>query len=498
MDDKIMNTNDEIEIDLSRILGALAHNAWLIVITAILCAVITFVGTMLFVTPQYQSSTMFYVNNNSDSQGETSVSISSGDISASRGLVKSYIVILYTRETLNDVIDYAGVDRSYGEIRNMIAAEAVDDTEIFRVDVTSSDPLEAERIANAIAQILPQRISSIIEGTSAKIVDSAVVPFRPSSPHKIQNAMVAFMLCLVLTAGVVIVLELMDTSIHSEEDISRNCKYPVLATIPDMEGHGKGQKQTCDKSPKKEKVELVCGNINLAAAESYKILRTKLQFSFADDGKCHIIGVSSAMVGEGKSLSAINLAYTTAQLGKRVLLIDCDMRRPSLADKIPIQKHPGLSEYLKGQTTVENLLQPCGVQDDAQVFHAVSAGQTPKNPMELLSSVRMKQMLEQLRSHYDYIILDLPPVGEVGDAMVAAKLTDGMLMVVRQDYCNRDALNSAMRQFEFVDAKILGVVFNCIAGKDRGYCRKYNRRYYGRYYGISGEEHSDEVDVSNP
>lgn len=498
MDDKIMNTNDEIEIDLSRIFGALAHNAWLIVITAILCAVITFVGTMLFVTPQYQSSTMFYVNNNSDSQGEASVGISSGDISASRGLVKSYIVILYTRETLNDVIDYAGVDRSYGEIRNMIAAEAVNDTEIFRVDVTSSDPLEAERIANAIAQILPQRISSIIEGTSAKIVDSAVVPFRPSSPHKIQNAMVAFMLCLVLTAGVVIVLELMDTSIHSEEDISRNCKYPVLATIPDMEGHGKGPKQTCDKSPKKEKVELVGGNINLAAAESYKILRTKLQFSFADDGKCHIIGVSSAMVGEGKSLSAINLAYTTAQLGKRVLLIDCDMRRPSLADKISIKKHPGLSEYLKGQTTVENLLQSCGVQDDAQVFHAVSAGQTPKNPMELLSSIRMEQMLEQLRSHYDYIILDLPPVGEVGDAMVAAKLTDGMLMVVRQDYCNRDALNSAMRQFEFVDAKILGIVFNCIAGKDRGYCRKYNRRYYGRYYGISGEEHSDEVDVSNP
>ncbi|MBR5021428.1 MAG: hypothetical protein IKY17_07335, partial [Oscillospiraceae bacterium] len=149
MEEKTVTKNDEIEIDLSRIFGALVDKAWLVGITAILCAVITFIGTVLFVTPMYQASSMFYVNNSSISLGEASLSISSADISASRGLVKSYIVILNTRETLKDVIDYAGVDRSYGQVKSMISAAAVDNTEIFQVVVTSPDPQEAEQIANA-------------------------------------------------------------------------------------------------------------------------------------------------------------------------------------------------------------------------------------------------------------------------------------------------------------------------------------------------------------
>ena len=498
MDEKQINNHDEIEIDLSRLVGALMNRAWLVGLAAIICAVATYVGTWLFVTPLYQSSAMFYVNNSSISLGEASLSISSADISASRGLVKSYIVILNTRETLNDVIDYAGVDRTYGEVRNMLSAASVNSTEIFQIVVTSPDPQEAEQIANAIAYVLPKRISSIIEGSSAKIVDSAVQASRPSSPNKTKNAMMGFLVGLMLSAGLIVIRELTDISVHTEEDVARSCKYPVLASVPDMESHSKGggyygygSKSAYEKSsPKKsKKMDLVGGNISFLAAESYKLLRTKIQFSFADEGKCHIIGVSSAMAGEGKSLSSVNLAYSTSQLGKRVLLIDCDMRRPSLADKIPIKKHPGLSDYLTGQVSAEKLLQYCGIKDDAQAFHAISSGRTPPNPMELLSSARMERMLEHLRGSYDYIILDLPPVGEVGDAMAAAKLTDGMLVVVRQDYCNRLALNSAVRQFEFVDAKILGVVFNCIAEEGRGYYKRYYRRYYGRYYRRYGKQY---------
>ena len=103
--------------------------------------------------------------------------------------------------------------------------------------------------------------------------------------------------------------------------------------------------------------------------------------------------------------------------------------------------------------------------------------------MELLSSVKMERMIEKLRESYDYIILDLPPVGEVGDALAAAKLTDGMLIVVRQDYCDRIVLNSAIRQFEFVDAKILGIVLNCASESGGGYGKKYYKKYYKKAYG---------------
>lgn len=495
MEEKNVNQNEEFEIDLRRLFGALVNKAWFIGIVAVLCAVLAFGYTFFFVTPLYQSSAMFYVNNNSLSLGEASLSISSADISASRGLVKSYIVIMNTRETLNDVIDYAGVDRTYGQVKGMISAESVDNTEIFRVTVTSPDPEEAEKIASAIAYILPKRISSIIEGTSAKIVDSAVVPSAPSSPSYSKNTIIGFLAGFVLAAAAVILRELMDISVHSEDDIAESCNYPVLASVPDMEVHGKGgsyygygKKSAYDKTkPKKGgQTELVGGNISFAAAESYKLLRTKLQFSFTDESSCHVIGVSSALTGEGKSLSAVNLAYTMSQLGKRVLLIDCDMRRPSLATKLPIKKTPGLSDFLTGQATAENLIQHCGIKDDERAFHAISSGRTPPNPMELLSSHKMNRMLDRLRQVYDYIILDLPPVGEVGDALAVAKLTDGMLVVVRQNYCNRIALNSAIRQFEFVDVKILGVVFNCInehGGRyGERYYKKYYRKYYNRYY----------------
>lgn len=481
--------NEELEIDLQRLLNALLNKSVLIGIVAIVCAVAAFLGTFFFITPQYQSAAMFYVNNNSLSLGEASLSITSADISASRGLVKSYIVILNTRETINEVIDYSGIDRTYGQVAGMITAESVDSTEIFRVVVTSPDPQEAEKIASAIAYILPKRISSIIEGTSAKIVDSAVVASRPSSPSYVKNGVAGFAIGLVLAVAWVVLQVLMDITIRTEEDIAQNCKNPVLASVPDMEVHSKGgsyygygRKSAYDNTVGKQgKTELVGGNISFAAAEAYKLLRTKLLFSFADEGNCRVIGVSSAMTGEGKSLSAVNLAYTTSQLGKRVLLVDCDMRRPTLADKLPIQKSPGLSDFLSGQIQSENLLQLCGIKNDERAFHAISSGRTPPNPMELLSSRRMALMIERLRQNYDYIILDLPPVGEVGDALAAAKLTDGMLIVVRQNYCDRIALNSAIRQFEFVDAKVLGIIFNATTDAASRYGKKYYRKYYRQY-----------------
>ena len=486
MDDKTLEKNDEIEIDLSRLFGALVNKGWLIGLVAVVCAVLCLLGTIFFITPTYESSAMFYVNNNSFSLGEASLSITSADISASRGLVKSYIVILNTRETMNDVIDYAGVDRTYRELTQMITAEAVDSTEIFRVTVTSPDPVEADQIADAIAYILPKRIAGIIEGTSAKVVDSSVVAAKPSSPSYTKNTLIGFALGLALMVAVISLKEIMSITIRNEEDIAQVSRHPVLAAVPDMEAsskggyyYGYGQKKPAVKGGK---TELVGGNISFAAAEAYKLLRTKLQFSFADEGGCRVIGLSSALTGEGKSLSAVNLAFTLSQLGKRVVLVDCDMRRPSLSEKLPIQKTPGLSDFLAGQAQADNLIQLCGLKDDERAFHAISSGRTPPNPMELLSSARMEKMLTVLRGNYDYILLDLPPVGEVGDALAVAKVTDGMLVVVRQDYCDRIALNAAIRQFEFVDAKILGLVFNCTTEEGNGYGKKYYKKYYKSSY----------------
>lgn len=485
--------NEDVEIDIQRLFGAVWHKIWLIILAAVLCAVATVLVTLYFITPEYESSAMFYVNNNSLSLGDTSFSIDSGDITAAKSLVDSYIVILNTPTTLKDVIDYAGVDRTHLELLKMITAEAVNETEIFQVVVTSPDPVEAEKIASAIAHILPKRISNIIEGTSARIVDTAVIPTKPSSPNYTTNTLIGFAVGLVLMTLFVILQEAFDVTIRTEEDMLQVCKHPVLASVPDMSAPGKGgyynygygnKRGTQRKSASghTQAPVLFGKNINFAASEAYKLLRTKLQFSFADEGASRVIGLSSALSGEGKSLSAVNLAYTLSQLEKKVILIDCDMRRPTLSEKLGIRRLPGLSGYLTGQHTLEEMVQNCNIKNEETAFQVITAGQNPPNPIELLSSDKMTKFLKLLRSKYDYIILDLPPVGEVSDAMAVAKETDGMLLVVRQNYCDRVMLKDAVRQFQFINTKILGVVYNCTTESTGRYGKGYYKRYYRRYY----------------
>ncbi len=483
--------DDVREVDLKRLLNAVLKKSWLIAIVAVVCAIIAYLWTFYFVTPQYQSSAMFYVNNSNISMGDASFSITTGDLSAAKSLVNSYIVILETRETLLDVADYSGVARSVEELRSMITAASVNDTEIFKVVVTGPNPAETEKIANAVAYILPKRISGIIEGTSAKVVAAAVVPTAPSTPNYASNTTKGLLLGAVLAAAVIVLLQIFDVSIRSEDDITRICKHPVLASVPDMTtptkggyyGYGRQKRQTA--AGRTAEPVLIGGEVSFAASEAYKLLRTKLQYSFADDNHSRIIGVSSALTGEGKSLTAVNLAYTLSQLDKRVLLIDCDMRRPSLSVKLPIKKQPGLSGYLSGLNNMEDTIQRCGIKDEENAFQVMASGHNPPNPIELLSSSRMTRLLKKLQDHFDYIILDLPPVGEVSDALAVAHQTDGVLLVVRQNYCDRVSMSAAVRQFEFVGARILGVINNGVTEGTTYYSKQKRREYANARYSKS-------------
>ena len=495
MNEQAVKKEKNGEIGFNRIFAALWHRMWLIILIAILCAALTFALVFYLVAPQYEASAMFYVNNSDISVGDTQLNLTAGDITAAKDLVDSYIVILNTRTSLNEVIAYAGVDVSYSELRDMITAEPVESTEIFQVVVTSTNPAEAEKLANAISYILPQRIDSIIEGTSARIVDAAVMPTRPSSPNYVNSTVLGFLVGLIVMVAVVILQEVFDITIRVEEEVAQVCNHPVLAAVPDMGapskgsyyyyGYGNHKKRNAPKHTANNHSAapvLFGSNISFAASEAYKLLRTKLQFSFVDESKSHVIGFSSALSGEGKSLTAVNLAYTLSQLDKKVILIDCDMRRPTLAEKLSIRKLPGLSGYLTGQHKLEEIIQDCNLKKEEDAFQVIAAGQNPPNPIELLSSDRMTKFLQLLRQRYDYIILDLPPVGEVSDAMAVAKETDGMLLVVRQNYCDRLVLKDAARQFEFINARILGVVYNCASENTGRYGKGYYKRYYRRYY----------------
>lgn len=497
---------EEFEIDLQRLFTALIRNLWMIVAASLIAGLLSFGYTSLLVTPQYQSAAMFYVNNGSLSMGNLSYNISSSDLVTSRGLVESYMVILKTRETLEDVADYAEVKRSYAELSAMVSAAAVNETEIFKVTVTSPDPKEAEKIADAISYILPKRISSIVEGTSAQIVDHAVLPTKQSSPNTMKNTLLGLILGFMASVGLICLYEIFNITIRSEEDVEQCCHYPVLAVVPDMRSGSKGgyyaydhkeavrnRKNSRKKQPlaggknkknlaaeKTNDLAFIGNNMGFSAAEAYKLLGTKVQFSFADEMDNHVISVSSSLPGEGKSLTSINLAHSLSTLNKKVLLLDCDLRKPSMATKLGIKATPGLSNYLVRQNDLMQVTQKLTLDGGVRI-DTITAGDIPPNAIELLSSERMGRLIADLRKVYDVIILDLPPIQEVSDAMVVSNISDGILIVTRENYCDRVLLGSAIKQFEFINAKILGVVLNCSREKDE------NGRKYGKYYGKYGK-----------
>lgn len=225
--------NEEyIEIDLLRLLAALQRKALMIALSVLALALAGFLLAFCVIPPKYQASALLYVNNSSFSVGSTSISLS--DLSASQTLVDTYIAILMTRLTLNEVIERADLEYDYEDLEEMIEAEAVNHTEIFEITVTSKDPEEAKRIANTIVEVLPDKISQIVDGSSVRTVDFAVTPEKRSSPSRTIYTLVGALLGLLISGGIVIILELLDDQIHSEEDLLQNYDLPILAGVPDL------------------------------------------------------------------------------------------------------------------------------------------------------------------------------------------------------------------------------------------------------------------------
>lgn len=229
-------------------------------------------------------------------------------------------------------------------------------------------------------------------------------------------------------------------------------------------------------------------NLDFTATEQYKLLRTNLGFTLPANEKCPIIGVTSSIRGEGKSTTSINLSYVLAEKGSKVLLIDSDLRLPSVAKKMELDQKRGLTDFLMGKGGDINDFR----SDLLETWYVLPAGTIPPNPSELLGSSRMQALLEEFRKTFDYIVLDLPPVNLVSDAMSVSGYITGMVVVAREEYIEKKDLKACFRQLELSGVKILGCVMTCAKRKSGSYSKysKYKRykyyKYYSHYYGHYG------------
>ena len=236
-----MKKKQEEEIDLLKLAKVLWKRIWIILLCAMILGAAGYYWTYRKMYTTYQSSAMLYVNNNSVSLGSAKLSITSGDIKAVNNLMETYSVILTARNTLNEIIQETGIPFTYEQLKQMITTETVGDTAIFKITVTSSDPELSAHLANSILEVLPNKISTVVEGSSAQIVDYAVTGTPVVNGNPIKTAAIGALIGVVLSSGVIIFLSLIDTKVRSEEYLLEAFRdIPILTSVPDLNESGKG------------------------------------------------------------------------------------------------------------------------------------------------------------------------------------------------------------------------------------------------------------------
>ena len=235
-------------------------------------------------------------------------------------------------------------------------------------------------------------------------------------------------------------------------------------------------------------------NLEFTATEQYKLLRANLEFTLPADGKCPIIGVTSSMRGEGKSTTAVNLSYVLAEKGKRVLLIDGDLRIPSVAKKMEIPSSPGLTDLLMGKGAQISDFQSTLLKK----WYILPSGDIPPNPSELLGSRRMEAILNDLRESFEYIIIDLPPVNIVSDAISISHLITGMIIVIREEYTEKKELERCIRQLKLSNVNVLGCVMNESKNGTGSYGKYKKYKYYRDYRSTSETQKAEKREQNEP
>jgi len=418
-------------------------------------------------TPQYASTASIFVSTNPSDAAD----LYQGNLAATQR-VNSYAELVGKRKLAEQVANDLGGDLDPATLQEAVSTSVNPDTVILEITATDPDPVVARDIAQAYATALSDEVATLEtpEGKNdplvhASIVDNARVSSTPVSPQPVRNIGLALVLGLLLGVGAAVLRELLDTSLSSAEDIADVTTAPVLGRI------------NADNAAARRPPGAVLTDAT-PWSESFRVLRTNMQYVEVDHDQ-KVFVVSSSLPGEGKTTTAVNLAITLALAKQRVVLVECDLRRPLIASRLSLDDSVGTTSVLIGKVHLRDAMQ----QYDDTGLWVLSSGPIPPNPSELLQSNAMEKLIGELRDDFDIVILDAPPLLPVTDAALLAAQADGALVVVRHGKTTRDQLGHAIERIEAVGGKAVGVVVNLAPTIKKG--RSYGYGYGYGYYGYS-------------
>ena len=301
-----------------------------------------------------------------------------------------------------------------------------------------------------LARLREAAVDAGLDSADISVVDLASVPMGPSSMSPFTMAELGFMFGLFAGLALALLLERMDTRMRDSKQIQDLLGVPAIAIVPQTNWKVKGTEPDAATGPE------ILWDARSSFAESMRVFRTSIQLS-STSRESRVIAITSCQPGEGKSTLSMNLAAALAQGGKKVALVDTDMRRPSVFWRLGLSDRKGLSEYLTGLEPLDGIIQ---THKTLPTLDVIPSGICPPLPADLLASDQMKAFVEALRERYEYVIFDSPPALSVTDPLIVASLADGMVLVIRQGYCTRAMLARAGEIFRDVGVKVYGFVLN--------------------------------------
>jgi receptor protein-tyrosine kinase len=450
---------------------------WKALLLCILAAIAGALFSSVSYVPSYTSYTTFVVSNKSTGGESDANSLTISDISAATALTNTFKYILLSDEALYAVIRTYALDMSIDRLKACVSISPILNTNVLEMSVSTNDAEMSKNIADKIIEYYPDVLDRTLKSASLEVLN----PPRSAQEADSYSGHIAYPLlgfvlaCFITIIYVYLRLVLHDT-VKTVSDISDRLGLTVLAAIPRVKSliQRKSRLLMTDKAN------------GFSYMESYKALRTKVETIAEKKGyKTYII--TSALENEGKTTAAVNLSVALAANGRRVLLIDADLKSPSvlaLLDRVPGLPIPGLDRVLRGEASLESAVmhvKGLGIYVLPNINEVLDSS-------ELLSSLRMKDLITRASQQYDFVIIDTPPAGILTDAAVLTSYADAVLLALRQDYASSRTVDSVVRSLSENKAEFIGCIFSIVDGRimeNGGY--GYSRyQKYGRYAKQSG------------
>lgn len=430
----------EDTIDLVEIFRALyKRRVWIVLAAVVFGTVIGMYGKFVVKDVFQAEASMCIIDSNKE--------VSMSDLQVGSALTNDYEGIIKSRVVLTKVIANLKLDIEYKELYNAVSIENPDGTRIIKINVISGNQNEAVDIANEILSVSIDEIPHVLGSNTPTVLDKADELFVENIRRSVMSyTLIGVLAGIVISCGAVVISVITNTSIKNEEDIQKCSGLSVLGAVPDYKG-------------KKQKKIMWPEDLPFNASEAIYQLRTGILYSSKD---VKTIVVTSAFENQGKSFISFHLAYSLSQVGKRVLLVDTDMRKSVLQRRMGLDGVKlGLSEYLSGNAELGQVIYDVGLPN----MHVLFSGKLVPNASALLSAKWLENLCAEVRDSYDYVIFDTPPICVVGDAAIVASFCDGALLVIENGVTKKKTLAQVKSEMDKVGANVIGVVQNMVGSK---------------------------------